>query len=228
MELLLKLKKEIKLLIACDGGAASGKTTAAKLISKKYKLNFLSSGLLYRYISYKLLAKKKILNKNSYIKKISKNITLKKLKNKKLYNQIVTLHAAKIAKSKRIRELLKKFQKNFSKKNHVCIEGRDIGSVICPNADVKLFFKCDLGIRAKRRWKEYKKNNSKITLTEVKKALKIRDYSDINRKHSPLRVAKDSIVIDTTKLSKKQMVSKISKIIESKLLLKYGRNIKTR
>ena len=67
-----------------------------------------------------------------------------------------------------------------------------------------------------------------MTLGEVKKALKIRDYSDINRKHSPLRVPKDSIVIDTTKLSKKQMVSKISKIIESKLLLKYGRNIKTR
>ena len=67
----MKLKNKIKLLIACDGGAASGKTTAAKLISKKYKLHFLSSGLLYRYISYKLLSKKKILNKNTYIKKIS-------------------------------------------------------------------------------------------------------------------------------------------------------------
>ena len=224
----MKLKKEIKLLIACDGGAASGKTTAAKLISKKYKLNFLSSGLLYRYISYKLLSKKKISNKSSYIKKISKNISPNKLKNKKLYSQSVTLHAAEIAKSKKIRILLKKYQKNFSKKNQVCIEGRDIGSVICPNADVKLFFKCDLGIRAKRRWKEYKKNNPKITLAEVRKALKIRDYSDTNRKHSPLRIAKDSIVIDSSKLSKKQMVSKISKIIESKLFLKYGRNIKTR
>ena len=75
----MKLKNKIKLLIACDGGAASGKTTAAKLISKKYKLHFLSSGLLYRYISYKLLSKRKILNKNIYIKKISENITLKKL-----------------------------------------------------------------------------------------------------------------------------------------------------
>ena len=87
---------------------------------------------------------KKILNKNTYIKKISENITLKKLKNKKLFSQHVTLHASKIAKSKKIRMLLKKYQKNFAKKNQVCIEGRDIGSVICPNADVKLFFKLSL------------------------------------------------------------------------------------
>ena len=224
----MKLNKKIKFLIACDGGAASGKTTAAKLISKKYNLHFLSSGLLYRYISYKLLLKKKFLNKNAYIKKISKNITLNKLKNGKLFHQNVTQYASEIAKSKKIRMLLQKYQKKFSRQNHVCIEGRDIGSVICPNADIKLFFKCSLKVRSNRRWNEYKKSNSKITLTEVKKALKIRDYSDINRKHGPLRVTKDSILIDTSKLSKKQMLSKISNIIEKKLLLKYGRNFKAK
>ena len=224
----MKLKKTIKLLIACDGGAASGKTTAAKLISQKYNLHLLSSGLLYRYLSYKLLSKKKLLNENIYIKKISKNITLNKLKNNKLFDQNVTHYSYKIAKSKKIRILLKKYQKNFAKRNHVCIEGRDIGSVICPNADIKLFFKCNLRVRANRRWNEYRKNNSKITLSEVKKALKIRDYSDINRKHSPLRISKDSIVIDTSKLSKKQMLSKISKIVNKKLILKYGRNFKAR
>ena len=224
----MKLKKNINLLIACDGGAASGKTTAAKLLSKKYNLKFLSSGLLYRYISYKLIVKRNIPNKNAYVKKISEKITLKKLKNKKLFNQDVTQNAYKIAKSKKIRFLLKKFQKNFSKQNHVCIEGRDIGSVICPNADIKFFFKCNLEARSKRRWKEYKKNNSKISLKEVKKALKLRDYADTNRKHSPLRVSKDSIVIDTSKLNIKQTLSKISKIVEKKLLLKYGRNFKTK
>ena len=106
----MKLNNKIKLLIACDGGAASGKTTAAKLISKKYKLHFLSSGLLYRYISYKLLSKKKILNKNNYINKLAKKITQKKLKNKKLFNQKVTRYASEIAKSKKIRTLLKKYQ----------------------------------------------------------------------------------------------------------------------
>ena len=224
----MKLKKNINLLIACDGGAASGKTTAAKLLSKKYNLKFLSSGLLYRYISYKLIVKRNILNKNAYVKKISEKITLKKLKNKKLFNQDVTQNAYEIAKSKKIRFLLKKFQKNFSKQNHVCIEGRDIGSVICPNADIKFFFKCNLEARSKRRWKEYKKNNSKISLKEVKKALKLRDYADTNRKHSPLRVSKDSIVIDTSKLSKKQMLNKISNVVEKKLFLKYGRNFKAR
>ena len=122
--------------------------------------------------------------------------------------------------------MLKKFQKNFAKQNHVCIEGRDIGSVICPKADIKLFFKCSLEIRAKRRWAEYKNSNSKINIIEVKKALKTRDYSDINRKHSPLRASKDSIVIDTSKLSKKQMLSRISMIVERKLKLKYGRSYK--
>ena len=219
----MKLKKEVKLLIAADGGAASGKTTAAKLISKKYNLHFLSSGLLYRYVSYKLLNKKKSLNKNTYLKKISKNITLNKLKNKKLFSPKVTLYASKIAKSKKIRMLLRKFQKDFSKKNHVCIEGRDIGRIICPKADIKLFFKCSLNVRAKRRWNEYRKIKPKIKFSEVKKALKLRDYSDINRKHSPLRPSKDSIVIQTSKLTKKQMLTKISRIVERKLLLKYGK-----
>ena len=223
----MKLKKTIKLLIACDGGAASGKTTAAKLISKKYNLNFLSSGLLYRYISYRLLLNNKSYNKITYLKKISKKITLKKLKNKKLFNENVTKYASEIAKSKQIRSLLRKFQKNFSKKNLVCIEGRDIGTVICPNADLKLFFKCSLKERARRRWAEYKKNNLKLSLRNVEKALKTRDYLDKNRKYSPLRVAKDSIVIDTSKLNITQTLGKISSIVDKKLLLKYGRNFKT-
>ena len=222
----MKLKKNTKLLIACDGGAASGKTTAAKLLSKKYNLNFLSSGLLYRYVSYKLLNNKKKYDKRKYLKKITKNISLSDLKSKKLFDPNVTLHTSKIAKSKFIRVLLKKFQKNFAKLNHVCIEGRDIGSVICPKADIKLFFKCSLKIRTKRRWVEYSNNNSKISINEVEKALKTRDYSDINRKHSPLRASKDSIVIDTSKLSKKQMLSRISMIVERKLKLKYGRSYK--
>ena len=218
----MKLKKNIKILIAADGGAASGKTTAAKLLSKKYGLHFLSSGLLYRYISFKLYGKKKLVKNTNYLKKVIKNITLKKLKNKKLFNQNITQYASEIAKFKKIRVLLKSYQKNFAKQKQVCIEGRDIGSVICPDADIKLFFKCSLKERAKRRWHEYRIINKKIKLAEVKKALKLRDYSDINRKHSPLRASKDSIVIHTSKLTIKQTLDKISKIVEKKLILKYG------
>tara|TARA_Y100000590_G_scaffold432571_1_gene548724 strand:+ start:4780 stop:5472 length:693 start_codon:yes stop_codon:yes gene_type:complete len=224
----LKLKKNIKLLVAADGGAASGKTTAAKLLSKKYGLKFLSSGLLYRFISYELLNNNKSKNDIAYLKKVSKKISLKKLKNKMLFNDKVTKYTAEIAKSKKIRIMLRKYQKKFARQKLVCIEGRDIGSTICPNADIKFFFKCMLKIRAKRRWNEYRKINPKIKLADVQKALKLRDYSDTNRKHSPLRVLKDSIVIDSSKLNKKQMLSKISKIIEKKLFLKYGRNYKAK
>ena len=128
----MKLKKQIKLLVAADGGAASGKTTAAKLLSKKYNLKFLSSGLLYRYMGYTLLKNKSYTKKTIDLKKISENITLKKLKNKKLFDYKITEYTSKIAKVKKIRILLRSYQKRFAKQNHVCIEGRDIGSVICP------------------------------------------------------------------------------------------------
>ena len=220
----LKLRKNIRLLVTADGGAASGKTTGAKLISRKYGLNFLSSGLLYRYVGYKLLSKKNIKNKNSYIKSITKNITPNILKNKKLFSPKVTQYAAVIAQSKNIRNLLKKYQRNFSKQKLACIEGRDIGNIICPDADVKFFFKCSLNIKAKRRFNEFKKTNKKITLVEVKKALKKRDLIDTKRKISPLRLPLSAYIVDTSKLSKKQMLDKLSRVIDKKLFDKYGRN----
>ena len=220
----MKLRKNIRLLVTADGGAASGKTTGAKLISRKYGLNFLSSGILYRYVGYKLLSKKNIKNKNSYIKSITKNITSNILKNKKLFSPKVTQYAAVIAQSKNIRNLLKKYQRNFSKQKLARIEGRDIGNVICPDADIKFFFKCSLNIKAKRRFKELKKTNKKITLTEVKKALKKRDLIDTKRKISPLRLPLSAYIVDTSKLSKKQMLDRLSRVIDKKLFDKYGRN----
>ena len=220
----LKLRKNIRLLVTADGGAASGKTTGAKLISRKYGLNFLSSGLLYRYVAYKLLSKKNIKNKNSYIKSITKNITPNILKNKKLFSPKVTQYTAVIAQSKNVRNLLKKYQRNFSKQKLVCIEGRDIGNVICPDADIKFFFKCSLNVKATRRFKELKKTNKKITLTEVKKALKKRDLIDTKRKISPLRLPLSAYIVDTSKLSKKQMLDRLSRVIDKKLFDKYGRN----
>ena len=87
----------------------------------------------------------------------------------------------------------------------MCIEGRDIGNVICPDADIKFFFKCSLNVKATRRFKELKKTNKKITLTEVKKALKKRDLIDTKRKISPLRLPLSAYIVDTSKLSKKQI-----------------------
>ena len=113
--------------------------------------------------------------------------------------------------------------KLFSKKNrNCCIEGRDISTKILPNSDIKFFFKCNLNIAAKRRYKELKKKNGKIKFAEVKKALRIRNILDTKRKHSPLLKHRNSVEIDTGKLNKQAMLKKMSKHIEKILLKKYG------
>jgi len=221
------LKNNIRLLITCDSGAAAGKTTAAKYLSKHYKLNLLTSGLLYRYVAYKLIISKKKVNDTFFLEKIIKNIKPKVLKNKKLYTSEVTKFTSEIAKIKKIRLLLKNYQKQFANKKLAVLEGRDMG-ILFPNADVKIFFRCSLKIAAKRRFKEFQKTNKKVTLKEVKKAIKLRNLNDTKRKNSPLRIPKGAVVVDTTKLNKKEMFRTISEIIERKLYLKYGRNYKAR
>jgi CMP/dCMP kinase len=223
----MKLKSNIKLLITCDSGAAAGKTTATKYLSKRYKLNLLTSGLLYRYVAYRLINSKKKTNNTFFLKKIIKNIKPKILKNNKFYSSEVTRFTSEIAKIKKIRLLLKSYQKQFAKRRLVVLEGRDMG-VLFPNADVKIFFKCSLKVAAKRRFKEFQKINNKLSLKEVEKAIKLRNLNDTKRKNSPLRIPNGAVVVDTSKLSKKEMFRKISKIVEEKLYLKYGRNYKAR
>ena len=219
----MKLKRHHKLIIAADGSAASGKTTGAKIISKKYGLQFLSSGLLYRYASYQLL-KHKPKNKIIFLKKYFKSLNLKKLNNKNLHSPKISAHTSIIAKEQKIRTILKVFQKQFAKKyNKVCIEGRDIGTVILPNADIKFFFKCNLDVASKRRFKELQKNNKKIKLIDVKKAMRIRDNLDKKRKNSPLIQAENAVIVRTDKLKNiTGMLKKMSKTIEEKIKDKYG------
>ena len=219
----MKLKKIHNLVVAADGSAASGKTTGAKKISKKYGLKFLSSGLLYRYASYQIL-KRKPKNKVLLIKKSFNRLNYKKLNRLNLHTPEISEHTSIIAKQKKIRLILKLFQKKFAKKyKKVCIEGRDIGTVILPRADIKFFFKCDLNTAAKRRFKELKKSGRILKLSQIKKSLKIRNYRDISRKNSPLLKSRDAIIVDTGKLNNiPDMVKLMSKIIEKKINRKYG------
>lgn len=219
----MKLKSHHKFIIAADGSAASGKTTGAKLISKKYDLQFLSSGLLYRYASYQLL-KHKPKNTILFLKKSFKDLNLKKLNNKLLQSPAISAHTSIIAKKKKIRNILKIFQRDFAKKfDRVCIEGRDIGTIILPKADIKFFFKCNLNTAAKRRFKELRKTNKGITFGEVKKAMHIRDNTDKQRKNSPLIQAENAVIVQTDKLKNiKGMVSKMSEVIEKRIKKKYG------
>ena len=210
------MKKQIykRLIISCDGGAASGKTTGAKLIAKKFNLKFLSSGMLYRYASY-LILKNKPKNQISFLKKKFKNINLKKLNKLDLNTQVISDHTSKIAKIKKIRNILKIFQVLFSKKYKKCIiEGRDISTQILPFSDVKFFFICDLRNASKRRFKDLKKKNHSIKLSEVKKSIKLRNMRDKNRKHSPLLKHRDALEIHTGKLNKKRMIEKMTKHID--------------
>ena len=217
----MKLKNNY-LKITCDGGAATGKSTGAKLIAKKYKLAFLSSGLLYRYAAY-LILKHKPNNKINFLKKRFKNLNYKDLNKINLHTLPITSYSADVAKILSIRNILKKYQKNFIFKNKGCVlEGRDASTKIMADSDVKFFFICSLNVAAKRRYKELKKKNIKINLSSVKKSLKLRDISDKKRKHSPLKKHKNSIVVNTSKLNKKAMVAKMSKFIEKILKLKYG------
>ncbi len=209
------MKKKIKSIqISCDGGAATGKSTGAKMISKKYNLKFLSSGLLYRYASY-IILKNEPKNTISFLNKKFKNLNYKKLNTLNLQTQKISQHSSSIAKVKKVRDILKSYQIKFSKKNkNCCIEGRDISTKILPYSDLKFFFKCKIDIAAKRRYKELKKRNANIKLKDVKKALRIRNLLDTKRKNSPLLKHRDSIEIDTGKLNKQTMIAKMSKHID--------------
>ena len=207
--------------ISCDGGAATGKSTGAKLIANKYKLKFLSSGLLYRYAAL-LILKNQPKNRINYLKIKFKNLKLKNLKSLSLQTPKVSEFSSEIAKIKKIRQILKKYQIDFSKKyRNCCIEGRDISTNILPKSDIKFFFICNLNLAAKRRYKELKKINPKIDLKGVKKALRVRNSLDKKRKNSPLLKHRDSVVIDTGKLDKQAMLVKMSKTVEKVLKNKY-------
>ena len=229
----MKLKKtnKKKLCLAFDGFSASGKSLGAKLISKKYKLKLLNSGLLYRYAAL-LILKNKPKKKIIFLKKKFSKLNYKYLSNLNLHSEKISSYSAIIAKQKKIRLILKEYQKKFARKfNRIAIEGRDIATKILnknPRYDVAFFFKCNLNTAAYRRWMDLKTSNKHITLDKIKKSLKKRNELDVKRRFSPLIQSKDSIIIRTDILNKKAMVTKMSMEIEKKLLLKYGRNCKTK
>ena len=208
------MNKFKKLIIACDGESASGKSTAAKLISKKYGLLLINSGLFYRYGS-KLLIQNKPKNIISFLEKKFKNVSYKSITYKNLHTEEISNHVAQLAKNKRFREIVNRCQKKIIKNNRkICVEGRDIASKILsknPKYDLAFYFKCNINIASYRRWLDLKK---KVSLRKVKKALYQRTQIDKKRKNSPLIKVKDAILIRTDKLSKKQVLAKMSKFIE--------------
>ena len=213
------MKKKIK--IAIDSPAAAGAGTQAKLISKHYNLFYLDTGKIYRLIAnIKILHPKKY--SHSLITKKMKKLRIKDLQNKKLLSDEVGTMASIIAKDKKIRKLVHAFQIKtayFPPKKYAgsCLDGRDITYKIIPDADFKFFITANVKTRALRRLKELRGLNKKISLNEVLKSIKKRDKSDYKRKISPLKKTKDSILINTTNLTKRSCFLKIKKIMDRKL-----------
>ena len=213
----MKKRKNI-ITVAIDSPGAAGAGTLAKFLANEYKLLYLDTGKIYRLIGKLRLEKKNNFN-YKLIKWEIKKINFKSLQNKALLSDKVAVSASIIAKDIIIRRIIKKFQLDcaynppFNYSGSV-LDGRDITSVIMKDAMFKFYITANLKTRAKRRFLEYKKLKKKITFLEVLKSLRNRDKLDKNRKYSPLKKTKDSILINTSKLSKKACFNKIKAIID--------------
>jgi cytidylate kinase len=215
------IKRKNILKIAIDSPAAAGAGTLAKAISKHYNLFYLDTGKIYRMIAYLKLKFPKKFNQN-FIKSKIKTLKVKDLQNKALLSDIVGTEASVISKIKNTRKLVHSFQLNFAynppkKFKGSCLDGRDITYNIVPDANFKFFITANIKTRAMRRFKELKGLKKSVTYSEVLKSIKNRDKSDYNRKVSPLKKTKDSMLINTTKLSKRACFLKIKKIIDRKI-----------
>ena len=211
-------KRKGILKIAIDSPAAAGAGTIAKSISKYYNLLYLDTGKIYRIIAFNKLKYPKKFNLK-YLKKKIKNLKIKDFNDKKLLSDEVGTEASVIAKKQSIIKLVYSFQTSFAynppKKYYgSCLDGRDITYKIIPDADFKFYITANLKTRALRRYKELKHLKKKITYQDVLKSIKNRDKSDLNRKISPLKKTKDSLLINTTNLNKRSCFLKIKKIID--------------
>ena len=208
------MKRFNKLIIACDGESASGKSTAAKLVARKYRLLLVNSGLLYRYGS-KLIIENKPQNIIPFLNNKFKKTSYKLIEKQNLHTEVISNHVALLAKNKKVRKIINSFQKKIIKNNkRICIEGRDIASKILaknPKYDLAFYFKCDVKVAGYRRWLDLKK---KIPLKMVKRSLYKRTLMEKKKKNSPLIKVKDSILIKTDKLTKKQVLTKMSYYID--------------
>ena len=207
--------------VAIDSPAAAGAGTQAKLIAKHYNLLYLDTGKIYRFIGNLKIKNKKEFNYNLVKKKISK-LKIHNLQSKVLLSNKVATEASIVAKDKKIRKIVHNFQikcayRPSKKFSGSILDGRDITSVIMKNAMFKFFITANIKTRALRRYKELKLLNKRITYKEVLKSIKIRDKNDYNRKISPLKKTKDSILINTTNLTKRSCFLKIKQIMDKKL-----------
>lgn len=222
-------KKELQ--VAIDGPASAGKSTVAKIVAKNFNYIYVDTGAMYRSITYKAIQNNINLNdENKIVELLHKTkITFTpgnpvqhvfidgeevtdKIRSEKVTNNVSTVAALPL-----IRRDLVKRQQEIAKDGGVIMDGRDIGTTVLPNADLKIFLIASVKERAERRYIENQKKGINVTLEELKKEIEVRDYKDSHRKVSPLKKAKDAIEIDTTSLSIEQVSDKISSLIKKRI-----------
>lgn len=216
--------------IGIDGPSASGKSTIAKRLAKMLNFTHIDTGAMYRAIAYDCLRKKIDLDDEAACVKIAENSTIELIGDGQIFlndknvtygirNEDVSAAASKISKYKRIREKMVALQQEIASKKGFVMDGRDITSVVLPDAELKIYQNADVSVRAKRRFYELVEKGQTIDYQDVYDDLVRRDYQDTNRTESPLTKVKDAIEIDTTYLSIDESVDLIVSILKERGLL---------
>ena len=194
------------MIVAIDGPAGSGKGTIAKKLAEYFNLSYLDTGILYRAVALQMLTEG--INENDYrsAQKVAQQVSIASIDHTGIRTRAVSDLASKIATISTVRQELLTRQRRFAQnpdpdKDGAILDGRDIGTVVCPNADFKLFIMAELEIRAKRRWKELLQSDPTVIYCEVLEEMRSRDERDTNRKDAPLVVTSDAMVIDTSNKS---------------------------
>ena len=216
--------------IAIDGPSGSGKSTISKIIAKKIGFINVDTGALYRTIAYFFLENKINYKEKSEVLKNLNNISVS-LKNEnfsqtiflngvdvtqKIRTNEISMVSSEISVIPEVRQFLLKLQRDIAKENNVVIDGRDIGTVVLPNADVKIFLTAGPKVRAKRRYNQLISKGQSTTFDEILELINKRDYNDIHRKISPLKKADDAILVDNSNLNQQDTVYKLIEIIKKK------------
>jgi CMP/dCMP kinase len=217
------------MIIAIDGPAGSGKSTIAKLVAKQLNYRYIDTGAMYRAVAWTAQKKGVSLVDEPAMAKIAESLNIEFVPGAEeqsvlvdgenattlLKNETVGRGAATVAAQKFVREVLVARQRQIGETNNVVMDGRDIGTVVFPQADKKFFFVADAEERGRRRYEELKAKNPGLDLKTIVEGIRQRDYEDRNRKFSPLVKADDALEVDTTRLSIKEVTDHVFKNINN-------------
>src|SRR4249919_3465289 len=219
-----------KIIIAIDGWSSCGKSTLAKELAKELGYLYVDSGAMYRAITLYFLRNHVDWTDKSEVKKALKEISLEFVYNEKsqqsemhlneenveyvIRDLVVAEKVSDVAAIKEVRKFAVEQQQMMGKKKGIIMDGRDIGTVVFPKAELKIFLTADNAVRVERRFKELFEKNPNVTIDEVKANLEMRDYIDSNREESPLRQAKDAILVDNTNLTAKETEQKVMRLVK--------------